>query len=447
MKSIASIKHRSGLMCCLRQFYDASFWRELRAHNANKAVRWSPPMLALSWIAFALSEQHTLGDRFEAVRQWLAAVFHKRRRPGKSYQGFIDASRIHAATLLRPLSTKLREVAISRVGLNDRKRPVFAIDGSKIRVPHTCENVAAFGRTQVKGRTESGPQLLIVAAVELESRIMWDWEIAGGKASEPGLAAQIIERLPPGALIIKDAGMVGHAWLKKVLDGGRHILMRVGGNFHLWARQSGAVLKEGGEVWLWPDNNRVEAPLRLRLIKRSVISKKRRKGRKHKKFIYLLTNLSRGELCDREAGKLYYKRWAASEIGFRGLKQTLDRNTLLSRTPDMALLECKFALLGMQLLGVLQTHAGTREDGQASLAQTWRVWRQAMLYRITGKSLNYALGACMLDRYRRRKPKSRRRAPQQKHDYGLNPPRLRRITEAIKQRWRNSFPNQIAGVI
>lgn len=446
MNRVACIEHRPELMDCLRKFYDASFWRQVRAQNQKAAARWSPPMLALSWLAFALSEQRTLSDRFEAVREWLVAVFSKRRRPGKSYQGFIDASRKNAANLLLPLSAKMREVASARLRLNDRQRPAFAIDGSKVRVPHTCENVAAFGRTQVKGRTESGPQLLVVAAVELESRIMWDWEVAGGKASEPGLAAQIIARLPPGALIIKDAGIVGYPWLNNVLAGGRHILMRAGGNFHLWVEQTGAVLTEGGEVWLWPDNNRAQPPLRLRLIKRVILHKKK-KGRKREQFIYLLTNLSHAELSDREAGKLYYKRWAASEIGFRGFKQTLDRNALLSRTPEMALLECKFSLLGMQLLGVLQRQAGTRNGEQASLAQTWRVWRQAMVYGIAGNRLEHVLSACVLDRYRRRKPKTRRRAPQQKHDYALNPPRLRRITKAIKQRWYKSFPNQIEGLI
>jgi len=435
-----SSKHRSEVASYLREIFDASFWKQARAEAAEDGWRWTLPMLAMTWIAFVLVDRRALMDRFAVAREWIAGVFEKRRRPGKTYQGFASASRVRAETLLQPMSEKLRQISVPF--LERRKQRIVAIDGSRSRVPHTMENARAFGQTTIKDRADSAPQLLIVAAVEITQRLLWDWVVSGGNASEPELAARIIERLPEDTLVVKDAGTVSYHWIREVLGGGRHLLMRVAGNFHFWAEKIGATRENGGQIWIWPVEHPSHSPLRLRLIRCCVPHKKGRKKkscRKTHREIYLLTDLDEHALSDREAGQIYAKRWGASEIGFRSFKQTLGKTTLLSRGPEMALLECQFSLLGMQLLSVLQLQSTRSADRLSSLAQTWRVWRRAIERGLHRSILKRLLSLCLIDNYRRTSQKSRRRPPQQKREYATTPPHLRKLTFQVKQRWRQHF--------
>jgi hypothetical protein len=280
--------------------------------------------------------------------------------------------------------------------------------------------------------------------VSLQTGLLQDWEIAGGNDSEPELIATIIKRLPPKALVVKDAGAVGYQWFKELLAGGRHILMRVGANFHVWAAQVGVSRCEGGMVGLYPNRVGQQPPLRFRLIAVRVPRQKRKdpKSRNEKRFkiIYLLTDLSTAELSDREAGRLYRLRWRASEIGFRSFKQTLGHTALLARTPKLALRECHFALLGLQLLTLLALWASPMADKhRPSVAQAWRTWRKALRWNLTYKVLWALLAKCTLDNYHRRKAKNRRRAPQKKRFDKICPPKFRKLTNEIKARWTRTF--------
>jgi hypothetical protein len=271
----------------------------------------------------SLSNERTLRDRFEYARNWVTETFNKLRRPGTTYQSFAAASLVYTKYLLQQLRQRLRILTAQRLKKSTSTWPLIAVDGSRLRLPHTQANVDKFGQTRIKGRADSAPQLLAVTAVSLQTGLLQDWEIAGGNASEPELAAAIIKRLPPEALVVKDAGKVSYTWFKELLESGRHILMRVGADFNLWAEQLNATLCEGGAVWLYPASAGKQAPLRLRLIAVSVPRKKRKGTKQRLRIIYLLTDLSEAELSDREAGRLYRLRWRASEIGFRAFKQTL----------------------------------------------------------------------------------------------------------------------------
>ena len=427
MRQNYHVQDRIALAGCLRQIFDAVFWKRWHQQGPDQPRRWCGANLSYVWIALALSARPGLVERFEEARAWTAQVFAKRKRPGTSYQGFVDASLLHGRELLETLRQRL-QVVLQRHSAATLAWPLFAVDGSRVRVPHTLANEAAFGLTRIKNRADSAPQLLVVAAVEMSRKVMWDWEVEDGNASEPELAARILRRLPAGALIVKDAGAVSHAWLAELLRGRRHILMRVAGNFRLWAAQVGATLERGGEVWLH-DREQRAAPLRLRLI--AVHSRAARP-------VYLLTDLPRTQVSDSLAGELYRQRWGASEIGFRSFKQTLSRTVLLARSPEMAVLECHYSLLGMQLLGAL--HAETGGGPRWSLARTWRVWRTALTTALSGPQLRMLVAACVLDGYKRRNPKSRRRAPHKKPWRQLGPPNLRRLTVAVRQRWTMNFP-------
>jgi hypothetical protein len=446
MPSFSAIKHRPGLAVCLREIFDAAFWKQAHTAIEHEGTRWTLPLLTYTWIALGLSNERTLRDRFECARCWVVEIFEKLRRPGTTYQGFADASLVYAESLLQKLRQRMRVLATHWPKSSSYAWPIIALDGSRLRLPHTQANADEFGQTRIKGRADSAPQLLAVTAVALQTGLLQDWEIAGGNASEPELTAAIIKRLPPKALVVKDAGKVSYTWFKDLLGSGRHILMRVGANFKVWAEQLNATRREGGEVWLYPACTDGQPPLRLRLITVRVPRRKRKGAKQQRKrlfkTIYLLTDLSVAELSDREAGRLYRLRWHACEIGFRSFKQTLGHTTLLARTPEMALLECHFALLGLQILTLLTLRATPKTtSNRQSVAQAWRTWRKAVRWGLSYQTLLTLLATCTVDGYHRRRAKSRRRAPQQKRIHELSPPKLRRLTKEIKEQWTNAFGN------
>jgi hypothetical protein len=428
----------------LREFFDPVFWKGSLAQLPSAGYRWTAAHLLYTAIALALSYEPTQKDRFQAARQFAAAFFDKRRRPGKTYTGFTDAWQRQGLAVGVLARRRLQEVLLPH--FRGWASQAYALDGSRVLLPHSAANAAAYGETRIKNRTESAPQLLVVAAVQVSSQALYDWELAGGNGSEPALAARIIQRLPPGALVIKDSGTVGYKWLRDLLAGGRHILMRVAGNFKVWAEDVGQVRRRGGKVWVWPKDGKAQPPLKLRLIAVRVTG--RRKGRRGQRrkaqvsYIYLLTDLSRKQLSDREAGRLYRGRWGANEIGFRKWKQTLEARKLTARVPELAELECFYSLLALQVLQALQLVASRGRCAPGSVAQVWRVWREAverLIQRRSTAGFAGRLKRCVLDSYKRRRPKQRRRPPRDKSPVSLGPPQIRRLTKATKRLWRERF--------
>ena len=63
-------------------------------------VRWSVPFLVCQAVPMAYDSSATLQDRVTQVRQTLIEMFPSRRRPGRTYQGFIKALKQLPSTLV-----------------------------------------------------------------------------------------------------------------------------------------------------------------------------------------------------------------------------------------------------------------------------------------------------------------------------------------------------------
>src|SRR5688572_15902379 len=66
----------------------------------------------------------------------------------------------------------------------------------------------------------------------------WDvgtlrWRTGPTGSSEREHFRQMLDELPPAALIAADAGFVGYEYLRAVIDSGRQMLVRVGSNVRL----------------------------------------------------------------------------------------------------------------------------------------------------------------------------------------------------------------------
>ena len=371
----------------------------------------------------------TLADRFALARPCVANATARRRRLGKTYQGFIKALLKHADTLLEQLQTHLRTTLNKIAGKHWTRMGwlVFAIDGSKIDLPRTAAHEQAFGTS---GKNNSGPQLLLSVLWHLGTGLPWAWRIGSGRDSERQHLRDMLHHLPDGALLLADAGYPGFDLLNTLIAQRIHVLMRVGGNITLLKKLGYAVREHEHTVYLWPHGKRDQPPLTLRLI--------RVPGQE----VVLITSvLDPRQLDDEQAAVMYKLRWGA-EVGYRSLKQTLARRKMCSAAPRQAVAELHGSMLGLTLLGLMSV-AGIIEDGRDplnwSVALALRVVRQAMTHRPADRrrSLLRALAQAVKDDWQRKADKRARRWPHKKRDTPPGPPKVRaadaRQVELAKQ--------------
>ena len=97
--------------------------------------------------------------------------------------------------------------------------------------------------------------------------------------------------------------------------------------------------------------------------------------------VYLVTNVLKDKsLTRRQAGEIYRRRWGI-EIQFRSLKQTFGRTKLRSRTPERAIVELQWSLIGLWMIQLLahKEQAKARDpDRQTSIATVLRIVRHMM---------------------------------------------------------------------
>lgn len=231
---------------------------------------------------------------------------------------------------------------------------------------------------------------------------------------------------PEKALFCADAGFVGYALWKALHDADHHFLIRVGANVRLLQKLAHAREREG-LVYLWPAEaaRKKQAPLVLRLI---VLQGPRG-------TVYLVTNvLSTKALSDRQAAKLYRLRWGV-ELQFRSYKQTFGRSRLRSRTPQRALVELDWSLLGLwmiQLFAVKEQLAIASPPERSSVALAVSVIQEAMHAWpdevCNPRVLRSRLSAAVKDDYHRTSSKRARYRPHFKDVPSTGKPQIVRAT-------------------
>ena len=376
---------------------------------------WSPLTMVLAGVLMSWHSATTLGQRFESVLNVLDRVLPRRKRTGRTYQGFVKAITRHSdalqGLLVQRLRTRTQQIAGKcwKVG---RWVPI-GVDGSKVDAPRTIANEGL----GMAGKDKCGPQMVLLLLVHLGSMVPWDWKIGGARESERALLRSSLDDLPEQTLLVADAGFVGFDLLTQLHQRGVSFLIRVGSNVHLLS-ELGYYRREGKSVvYLWPDSKHEHAPLVLRLI---------RVGKVH-----LITDVTDPrELSRSMASELYRRRWGL-EVAFRSLKQTLERRKVRSCTPIHARIELAWSVLGLWMLTLL----GARAIGSAghsprhlSAASTLAAVRHAMQTDISHRVLHLRLRRCLIDRYERRSSKRAHRWPHKKNPAPPGPPSLTKAT-------------------
>lgn len=370
-------------------------------------VRWSDGLLAMAAVLVSWLPCRTLLDRFASAREILVEVFSHRRRPGRSSQGFFEALASRGGRLLQRFLQAYRP-AVERIAnaLGCWLREgfaAFAVDGSRVECPRTQANQEAL---KCAGREKTGPQLQLTALRHLGSGLLWDWRVGPGVEAERSQLREMIDALPAGALLVADAGFTGYDLFRAILDGGRHLLIRVGSNVRLIEGLTPDE-KDPTVVHLWPTEKRQKhlPAIRLRLI--TICD--------GQQTIYLVTDLPAERLSEEQTHVFYEQRWGM-EVGFRTLKQTMGHRTMLSRSPERAAMELHWAVVGQALLEAMAVEAQGNPD-HVSPAEAQRVVRTAMRkgrQRCRSGWLQNALAHATRDNYIRRRPKTSRDYPRKK---------------------------------
>lgn len=406
------------------------------------AVRWSAQFLVYQAVLMAYDSSATLQDRFTHARQTLIELFPSRRRPGRTYQGFIKAIKRLPSALVDRINEHLRERHKHVAGRHWQSLGwiPFACDGSRVEVPRTRANEAAFG---CAGRKKTGPQLALTVLYHMGTGLPWAWRTGPGTDAERAHLRSMLATLPSGSLLVADAGFTGYDLLRTMLEHDVSFLIRVGANVTLLKDLGLEIAVEKDTVWLWPLNKRNERPLKLRLIRL-----KRDSGSPDE--MCLLTNVfDRERLSDETAATFYQMRWGV-EVFFRSFKQTLQQRKMRSQSPEAAMLELHWALVALLLLGLMSVEplvAEGHDPLQLSVATALRVVRHSMRtprpWRCRG-DLRMLLGKALKDGYCRRGSKKARDWPHKKRESPPGVPKIRKATNAESTRAQRIYETKQA---
>jgi len=417
---------------------------------------WKASMLTFAAVLWAWSDEQTLGKRFLTARKLVIKMFRWQDEPGTSYQGFIKALHKWKERLFAVILPQLRE--LMRQSARDcwtvAGWVLFGVDGSRVETPRTKANEGRFHPTKKRKKQRrarkgeapqltkkasrrakqatrrkqvakkqagknskkqlAGPQIWLTLFWHVGLGLPWAWRTGPVDSSERAHMLEMLGVLPENSMIVADPGFVGYDNWRAIENAGHAFVIRVGANVKL-LKKLGYARESAGRVYLWPDKARKKSqpPLVLRLIT----------VHNGKHPIYLVTNvLSKKELSDRAAAEIYKSRWGI-EVFFRSFKQTFDRRKLRSTSPDNALLELDWSLVGLWVVYLMavanlikQGESPHRVSVAGALDAVRTVMRDYRWRPEPGKDLWSLLSQALIDTYVRRGSKAARNYPRKKNE-------------------------------
>jgi DDE family transposase len=422
--------------------------------RGRKQATWKPRLLAATALLWATSDLPTLHERFVQARKLITKVFRWQPAPGVSVQGFLkmlDKWQPELFGALVPhLRARMQEVHAAQ--WETAGYVVFAGDGSRVALARSESLEATFAsqrrqiraapRTKAAGarrvakkqaaasrrKKASSPQLWLTVLWHVGSGLPWAWRTGPSGSSERAHLEAMLPELPAHALLVADAGFVGYDLWQTLLTAGHHFVIRVGANVRL-LRQLGWTREYAQVVYVWPDHaaRKGQPPLVLRLV---VVQD-------GKQPVYLLTNLSKTRLSDRQVAMIYGARWGV-EVFFRTFKQTFGCRKLRSRAARNAQLELEWSLVGVWgvcLLGTRELSACGHDPARLSPATALHAFHRTLReYRVRpetpAETLWDQLRRARLDDYQRHAAKTRRAYPRKKHRAPIGIPYISLATDS-----------------
>lgn len=391
---------------------------------------WTPQRLTQVALSMAWAEGQTLTARWEQAVE-AAEDLREHWRLGTSYSGFAEALVRESPRLTTALQRRFQRLLRTRCGAAWQRHGwlAFAVDGTRIEAPRVQANEVGLG---CAGREKSAPQVFLTVLWHMGTSLPWDYRLGPGTDSEQSHLQAMVPALPAAALLVADAGFVSYDLCRQLLEGQQAFLLRVGSNRTLLTDLGYAHDEQTDRVYLWPHAHRHAPPLVLRLIRLTP----------GEQTVYLLTNVLEPEVLSEEAAAQFFAgRWG-EEVFYRSYKQTLQRRSVLSRTPETCLAEVRWTLLGLWLLGLMTVSrlidAGAPEPWRWSAAQSRDAARRGLRgsrpRRRRWRNLHRDLSQAAPDRYRRVGSKQARNYPRKKREQPPGPPKIKPATAQEIQR-------------
>jgi Transposase DDE domain len=403
--------------------------------------------LAVLWV---WSDQSQLTAKFSHASQLSIKLFGKSAL--SSFQGLtlalVNKSGAIVPILWAHLHQRMEQVAGKhwRVG----KWLPLACDGSYFSTPRTIKNEKAFSfKNYGQGKTSKSrkkwknkkkrskplgapikPQIWLTLVWHIGLKMPWCWKMAGAFVKEREHLKSILETMqfPTNTLFCADAGFTGYELWDAILRSGHHFVIRVGANVHLLSKLANAQTRDD-LVFLWPNKQarRNQPPIMLRLIK----------IQDNRGTMYLVTSvLSVRDLSNFAAHRFYKMRWGI-EVQFRSVKQTFGKKKLKSRTPENALVELEWSLVGLwfiQLLAAKEQIKIGNLPQHSSVALALHAIHEAIRScsdpAPSKQALKKSLSQAVTDQYKRKSRKSARYKPNYKDQPSRGKPTIRKATKA-----------------
>ena len=216
-------------------------------------------------------------------------------------------------------------------------RRLVAIDGTCLDVADTEENAVHFGRPGVnKGEQAAFPQARVVAVAECSTHAIFDAAVSTYTTSENTLAADLVDRLAPGMLVLADRGFCGFPLWSRAQATGADLLWRAPSTMKPHVTET---LTDGSHLAeLRPSGNagRKAEPLIIRVVEYRIDD-----GRPNDETYRLFTTiLDPNDVSAVDLAAAYTQRWEI-ESAFDELKvhQRGPRTVLRSKSPELVLQE------------------------------------------------------------------------------------------------------------
>jgi hypothetical protein len=345
------VRKDESLISCLRKFLTPAVWKQAQQHAGcpKGKQRWSFQTLVLVMLTMSWVTGDSQPERFETAKAFCVVMLPKRRRPGRSIQGFHKALARVPTAVFRTLAAAVRPVLLRVLGhhLITDGFIVLGGDGSRLRCPRTPELEARLGKRSAE---DAAPQVWITAVVHVATGLLWSWRIGKGDASERHHLRDLIPTLPKAALIVADAGYQSFVLTKAIRDAHLDMLVRASSQTTLYTAENTPLpaWREGIVYWWTHEAKRQKLPpLELRLLRVT--------GRKHD--VWLLTTVLDAQRLPHAAAARFYKMRWENEGFFRTYKRTLGKVKLQSRTVALVHREVEGSMLAVQLLLVQGTYA------------------------------------------------------------------------------------------
>jgi hypothetical protein len=428
-----------SLVESLRNFLTPALWRQARrARGRRRRPRWPTQHLLLTLLTLTWACGDSQAERFATARAFAAAALPKRRRPGRTVQGFQMALARLPMAALRAAAAGIRRrlLALLARGWEQDGFVPLGCDGTRLGCPRAAELER---RLPAAGKANAAPTLGLTALVHLRLGVPWAWRWGKGTASERDHLRMLLPLLPEKALVVADAGYVGYDLARTLLEQQVCFLIRMSCQATFYRAGSGRPSRfHDGEVYYWPPSQRKggggQPPLVLRLI--------RVRPRRGRHDVWLATNVrDRRRLSAAQAARLYRQRWESEGL-FRTYKRTLAKVKLHSRTVRLAHREAEGSLLATQLLLAqgalgLRPRGASRGEGCAACSPRrvlLAIREELQAARPRRRDFGRRLAAARRERRGRQSAKAKRPWPQRTPHKPPKPPRLLTLGDAGKAR-------------